>query len=279
VGNPLLILPAAVATLALVACAGSDGAGSEVVPSHLTPTPGPTEVRPTPTAEPIPTPPQVLSIAAELGWDGFLSGKIEFSFDNPDAAAFAVECFSDPSGILVGQAEMGADGSGALEFGRDYVAELAEPSEGTLQTLNCVPDNGLPPVVLRFRVRGPDGLAEQLQRQPPISDAGLAFIVVYQRAEARGMQLILQARLSATGEAGSLDCSATPAGSPTTYLFGDVKPFGADNAVVEFHLPDVEASLGDIAPGADIEFLCNVYGPDDTSPGDSRTLRLTPPLR
>lgn len=278
-GNPLLILLATVATLALVACAGSDGSGSEVVSSHPTLTPGPTEGRPTPTAEPIPTPPQVRSIAAELGWDGFLSGKIEFSFDNPGAAVFAVECFSEPSGILVGQAEMGADGSGALEFGRDYVAELAEPSQGTLQTLNCVPDNGLPPVVLRFRVRGPDGLAEQLQRQPPISDAGLAFIVVYQQGEAQGRQLILQARLSATGEAGRLDCSATPTGSPTTYLFGDVKPFGADNTVVEFHLPDVEASLGDIAPGADIEFLCNVYGPDDTSPGDSRTLRLTPPLR
>jgi hypothetical protein len=141
-----------------------------------------------------------------------------------------------------------------------------------------VPDNDLSPVLLRFPVRRSSGLDQQLQRQPRVSDRGLAFIVVHSQSEPQGQGLILEVRLSGTGEPGSLDCSATPAGAPTTYLFGDVKSFGADDSVVLFPLPDVENSLRKHSPDADVEFLCNLYGPNDRAPMDSRSMRLTPPL-
>lgn len=278
-GKTPRILLLALGALVLVACGGgSETSGGQVPPSGLTPTVEPTQAPPTPTPEPIPLPPQVRSLVAEVDWHGFLKGEIEFDFENPGDVPFSVECFSESTGGLAGQQVMNPDGSGTLQFRRDYLAGLTRSPEEVIETLNCVPDNGLALVVLPFPVQRPDGLAQQLRRQPPIGDRGLAFIVVHSEAETQDQRLILEARLSATGEPGSLDCSVTPGGAPTTYLFGDVKTFSADDAVVQFLLPDIENALHRISPGADIEFLCNLYDSDGRTLVDSRTLALTPPL-
>ncbi len=248
------------------------------MPLSGTPTAEPTQARPSPTPEPIPLPPQVRSFVAEVGWDGFVKGEIGFDFENPGDVPFLVECFSEPGGVLVGEQVMDPDGSGTLQFRSDYLAKLTRTPEEMVETLNCLPDSGLSPVLLRFPVQLPDGLLQQLRRQPPVSERGLAFIVVHAQAETQEPRLVLEARLSATGEPGSLDCSATPAGAPTTFLFGNVKSFSADDAVVQFVLPDLEDSLRHTSPDADIEFLCNLYGSNDRAPVDSRTLEITPPL-
>lgn len=270
-GRASLILVVAIAVVAMAACEDGGSPGPNVAgtvePTGSLPTP-------TPTAEPIPLPPEVRSVVAGLGWDGFLRGEIEFSFDNPRGGPFSVECFSESTTSSVGELMMSAEGSGALDFSRDYVEELAATSNDLIETLNCVPDNGLPEVVVSMRVHGPDGLIEQLQRQPPVSDAGLAFVAL----RPQDGRLILSARLSAAGEPGTLDCSGTPSSASTTYVFGDVKPFSAEDTVVEFLLPDLEEGLEHTAPGDDLAILCNLYGPDETEPRDSRTLRLTPPF-
>ncbi|OGT28104.1 MAG: hypothetical protein A2Z17_07260 [Gammaproteobacteria bacterium RBG_16_66_13] len=279
-GKTLRILSVSVGLLALAACggAGSDGPAGGVQPSDLTPTAEPDRPSPTETAEPVPLPPQVRSLVARLTWDGFLEGEIDFSFENPEAAPFTVQCSSEPTKAPVGQQVINAEGAGALAFRRDYLAELTHTPAELIETFTCVPDNGLTPVTLRFPVRGPDGLDQQFQRQPPISARGLAFIAVHRQEGEQDQHLILEARLAAAGLSGNLDCSATPAGAPTTFLFGDVKPFSAGETTVRFPLPDVEARRSPVAPDADIEFLCNFYGPDDRTPTDSRTLTLTPPL-
>ena len=278
-GKTLRILSVSVGLLALAACsgAGSNGPADEVRPSDLTATAESDQPSPTETSEPVPLPPQVRSLVARLSWDGFLEGEIDFDFENPEGAPFTLQCSSESTKAPVGQQVIDAEGAGALAFRRDYLAELTHTPEQMIETFTCVPDNGLTPVALRFPVRGPDGFSEQFQRQPLIGDSGLAFIVVHTDAE-QEERLILEARLSAAGESGSLDCSATPAGAPTTYLFGDVKQFGAGETTVRFLLPDLEARRSTVAPDADIEFLCNFYGPDDRTPTDSRTLTLTPPL-
>lgn len=274
----LRILVLALGALVIVAC-GSGTSGGDGTPSGPSPTAEPTQASPTPTPEPIPLPPEVRSLVAEVDWDGFLKGKIEFDLENPGDAPFSVQCFSQSTDAMVGQQVMDQGGSGTLQFQRDYLAELTRPeAEEMTETLNCVPDNGLSPVTVPFLAPRPNGLVRQLHGQEPVSDSGLAFIVVHPEAETQDSRLVLEARLSATGEPGSLDCSATPGGSPTTYLFGDVKPFGADEAVVQFLLPDVEGTLRRTSPDSDIEFLCNLYTPDNRVLLDSRMLKLPLPL-
>jgi len=268
-GRGFLVLAAAFATLALAACGGGDSDSSTVAPTDARATP-------TPKMEPLPLPPQVRSAAGAVDWQGFLSGEVEFTFDSPDGAAFSVDCVSEAAQVSVGRAMIGADGSGTLSFRRDYLPQLGGPPEEMIEELRCAPDTGLEPVLFRYRVEAPAGLLKQLQLQPSISDDGLAFIAVHHPA-GEGAP-VLEARLSAAGEPGTMDCSATPAGSPTTYLSGDVKPFAAEDAVVQFQLPDIERSLREIAPDADIEFLCDLYRTGDTMPREARTLRLTPPL-
>jgi hypothetical protein len=255
--------------LALVACNG-DGDSSD------TPTPTPAEALPTPALEPIPLPPQVTAATASVDWGGFLSGEIEFAFDNPDATAFALDCSPGSVRPSVGQVTVGADGAGALAYERDYLGELAERPDEFVEVLTCTPDNGSEAVVVRLRVDVPEGLLEQLDLQRPAGDNEMAFIAVHKLED--GGRPVLEVRLREADAPGTLDCSSTPAGSPTTYLSGDVREFTAEDAVVQFPLPDVEATLERIAPEAKLSFLCNLLRPGDTITRENRTLELTVPL-